>query len=675
MSFDGNIVEYVPIPVFVADYSANKKWLDQLHLPDGEDIAEYLTKNPHVVDEQFQLFKIIDINLALLKLVRLKSSEEFFAHWRDLCSPKTIETYKNTLIAICHGETYMEFETEVLTIDQYTLATIFRLQIYPGYEHNYARMIITIFDSTELKEIYGQFGSQSRQQVKQLEKKNQELLNEINMRQKIEKELHTASKRFHDIALSSADWLWEVDENGRYIYASGQVEQFLGYSIKELIGKTPFDFMHKEEAERVNKIFQAITAKKQPIIDLENWNITKSGEKICLLTNGVPVLDKKGNLLSYRGVDKNITSRKMAENALRASEKRYQTLAALYPVGILHVNSENKFTYVNKKCCEITGRDAETLLEHGLFIAIHPDDQDHCQKKWMAACERLQTADTSTMECRMQQPDGSIVWVLGRLALARDERGVANGFIGTITDVTELRQAEERLRLQQRQLKQIKHLNSMGELTSGLAHQLNQPLAVISSYAQECQRRLNASQHLHSPDVVEAMKKIELHAVRAGEIINRLHSFFGIKQLHKQPENINTVIQNTIYFLEQDFFNIKSIVLELDEALPLVTCDRVQIEQVIFNLVQNAIESVQGQDVESAKITIKTSHTKSNVIVNICDTGPEISEEIKEYIFDMFFTTKHDGLGLGLAICRSIIEAHDGRIGVRGKALQFDLPL
>ena len=142
-------------------------------------------------------------------------------------------------------------------------------------------------------------------------------LRDITKRVRMEKALKNSLKRFEDLALSSADWIWEVDKDGKYIYASGKVKQILGYEPEELIGKTPFELMPENEAERAGKAFRKIASEKKPIVDLENWNLTKAGENVYLLTNGVLVLDEKGELLSYRGVDKDITERKKAEEKLK----------------------------------------------------------------------------------------------------------------------------------------------------------------------------------------------------------------------------------------------------------------------------------------------------------------------------------------------------------------------
>ncbi|MBD3415049.1 MAG: PAS domain S-box protein, partial [Candidatus Aminicenantes bacterium] len=155
------------------------------------------------------------------------------------------------------------------------------------------------------------------QEVRKLRRQNQLNKKAESDRRKAENELRASEKRFEDIALSSGDWIWEVDASGKYTFASGRVEQILGYTPEEFIGKTPFKLMPEKEAKRVGKIFHKIAAAKKPIIDLENKNLSKKGELVYLLTNGVPLIDKNGELAGYRGVDKDITRQKQVEQEIK----------------------------------------------------------------------------------------------------------------------------------------------------------------------------------------------------------------------------------------------------------------------------------------------------------------------------------------------------------------------
>ena len=177
-----------------------------------------------------------------------------------------------------------------------------------------------------------------------------------------EEKLKQSEKRFRDVALSSADWIWEVDAQGKYTFVSEGSKRILGYKSKEVIGKSPFDFMSKAEAQRVGKIFQSIVAKKSPIVDLENWNVTKSGKKVLLLTNGVPVLDEKGILKGYRGVDKDITEQKEAEEEIIKLNKVLTTIKEVTQ-NIFQINDKEKFL---KNVCESISKYAYKMVWIGM---------------------------------------------------------------------------------------------------------------------------------------------------------------------------------------------------------------------------------------------------------------------------------------------------------------------
>ena len=161
------------------------------------------------------------------------------------------------------------------------------------------------------------------------------VLQNITDRKQMEDALRESEKRFRDISYSMADWIWEVDNNGRYTFASGSVKEILKYDPEELIGKTPFDLMPEDEAKRIGEAFKRIASEKKPIIDLENWNLTKAGERICLLTNGVPMFDESGALIGYRGVNKDITENIRAEEEKERLEAQLLQAQKMETIGIL----------------------------------------------------------------------------------------------------------------------------------------------------------------------------------------------------------------------------------------------------------------------------------------------------------------------------------------------------
>jgi len=184
----------------------------------------------------------------------------------------------------------------------------------------------------------------------------------ISERKKAEEELTKSEQRFRDISNSMADWIWEVDKDGKYTFVSRKVKKVLGYESTEFFGKTPFDFMSEDEAKRVGEIFKEIASAKKPIVDLENWNITKEGKIICLLTNGIPIIDESGKLIGYRGVDKDITDRKNTEKELKRAKNHFKALFNSMTDPVVIIDSKGKFLEMSEMVKAVTGFEKDELL-------------------------------------------------------------------------------------------------------------------------------------------------------------------------------------------------------------------------------------------------------------------------------------------------------------------------
>ena len=203
------------------------------------------------------------------------------------------------------------------------------------------------------------------------------VMRNITDRKRAEEKLRLSEERFRDIAFSMADWIWEVDKDGIYTFASGRVKEILGYMPEEIIGKTPLDLMSEDEAKRVGEILKEIASEKKQIVDLENWNLTKQGENICLLTNGVPLLDESGNLIGYRGVDRDITKRKLAEDDIKRTKEYLQNIINSASEIIIAFDTNNRVTTWNKTAELITGYKQREVLGRKisyLNIFVNSDD-------------------------------------------------------------------------------------------------------------------------------------------------------------------------------------------------------------------------------------------------------------------------------------------------------------
>lgn len=268
------------------------------------------------------------------------------------------------------------------------------------------------------------------------------LIRDITKRKNAEIALQKSEERFRDIAESTSDWIWEVDADGVYTYASGNIEEVLGYTAEELLGKTPFDLMPPDEAEKIGQIFAQISAQKDRIVDLENWNLHKDGHLVCLLTNGVPLLDAEDNLVGYRGVDKDITDRKRVETALQESEARYRSLFDSVPLGLYRSTPEGQIIDVNPGLVHMLGYpDRESL------VATNAADlyfDAMARKQWQVLFER--EGVVRGFEAQFRRHDGTTIWVRDNARAIRDANDQVLYYEGSLEDITERKQAEAALR-------------------------------------------------------------------------------------------------------------------------------------------------------------------------------------------------------------------------------------
>ena len=269
------------------------------------------------------------------------------------------------------------------------------------------------------------------------------IIRDITESHRAQQALRESEERWRDILFSMADWVWEVDANGVYTYSSEQGARFLGFSRQEIIGKTPFDFMPPNEATRVGPIFGEIVSRKGIIKDLENWNIDKHGKRICLLTNGMPILDEQGNLRGYRGVDKDITERKQAENRLKSALSFQQALLDAVPSPIFYKDANLAYIGCNKAFERYIGLEREQFIGKTVFDIAPAGLAENYDK---ADRELLKNAGVQTYEASVGYADGTLHDVIFNKAVFTDSEGKTAGMIGVILDISEHKRAQAALK-------------------------------------------------------------------------------------------------------------------------------------------------------------------------------------------------------------------------------------
>lgn len=294
----------------------------------------------------------------------------------------------------------------------------------------------------------------------------------------------------------------------------------------------------------------------------------------------------------------------------------------------------------------------------------------------------LRTGDATIIgigrEAQAKRKDGSVFPI--DLSVGEISTDDQPKFVGIVRDLTERKQSEEEVYQTREKLAQFGRLSTLGEMAASLAHELNQPLTAIATYTQACQRLIESGKS-DNAEILAVLKKCNAQAQRAGEVIRRLRQFVRKRELGRQEVSCGEIIHDIAALAEVDARN-SSIPLTIDvaEGLPKISVDAVQIQQVILNLIRNGIDAMMNMDQYGKGISVAVSKFEGNQVrIEVTDHGSGITKEAEEHIFQPFFTTKSSGMGLGLAICRSIIESHGGVLGFRrnpsgGTTFYFTLP-
>ncbi len=368
-------------------------------------------------------------------------------------------------------------------------------------------------------------------------------------------------------------------------------------------------------------------------------------------------------LLSLWIMRGHIQSRIAAEQALRSAHAFRKAMEDSLTVGMRARDLEGRITYANPAFCRMVGFSVDELINARQPINYWaPEDSERAQAFHDAVVEG--NAPREGVEFRFMRKDGSRFDALIHEAPLINEDGLHTGWMASVVDVTARKHIEEIARQQQEKLQFTSRLTTMGEMASTLAHELNQPLAAISSYNTGCLNKLESGQFT-ADELKNALTKLGVQAQRAGRIIGRVHDFVRKSEPKLAPCDLAEVIDDSVGFMQAaaKLLNIR-IVLEIQDVSPKLLADRVMIEQVLLNLMRNGIEAMSNVGPERRRLTIKLNQVGDQMQISVVDRGPGIPAAVSEKLFTPFFSTKTDGMGIGLNICRSIIEFHHGRLWV-----------
>ncbi|MBM2805649.1 MAG: hypothetical protein HW419_3542 [Deltaproteobacteria bacterium] len=502
---------------------------------------------------------------------------------------------------------------------------------------------------------------------------------DITARKQAEEALRESEARFRTMADTAPVMIWMSDTGMLCTFFNKGWLDFTGRTLEQELGNGWADGVHREDLDRCLEVYvNSFNARQE--FRMEYRLLRFDGEYCWVLDNGVPRLDSNGTFLGYIGSCIDINQRKQTDDMLRGERAFLRQVIDIDPNFIFAKDREGRFTLVNQAVADAYGTTVEGVIgktdaefnpnreEVEFFRRMDQDVMDTKQERFIP-------------EERITDAQGKVRWLqtVKRPIVAMD--GSANQVLGASTDITKRKEAESELQQQREELAHVTRISTMGELAASLAHELNQPLTAILSNAQAAQRFL-AVKPADLEEIKDILRDIVEDNNRAGEVIRRMRALVKKDDLAFVALDLAGLIRDVVQLVHSDA-DLRNIRMSFESAsqLPLVRGDKVQLQQVMLNLLLNAFDAMKDTPVNEREVVTRVE-TKGagSVEVSVRDHGTGLTSDKLDKIFQPFYTTKREGLGMGLSISRSIIGTHGGRLWAennadRGATFYFTVPV
>jgi PAS domain S-box-containing protein len=532
----------------------------------------------------------------------------------------------------------------------------------------------------ELKLAKSELELRVEERTSELKKVNGDLVREIDRRRRVEQTLRDSEEQLRLAQEASGVGVWDWDTRANRVEWSDQNFRIFGMEPgKQKLDESSFLTLVYPEDRPTVKLAIGDALRPGGELDAEYRIQRPDGSMRWVLAQGRTHCDNKGSPFRMIGLSLDVTERRQAAEELRRSEERFRLLVeGIADYAIFMLDAEGFVTSWNSGAERIKGYFAEEIIgQH--YSCFYGDEDLRKGKPAMALREAAATGRFEEDGWRLRK-DGSRFQANVILTALHDPKGKLVGFAKITRDLTGSRRAEDAVQAAQAELARVARVSTLGELTASIAHEVNQPLSAIVTNA-NASRRILASPAPDIEDVQQALTEIAEAGTRAVEIISHIRALVKKGAPQKSPVDINLVIQEVLDIiprvLEKQHVSLE---MELRPALPPVLGDRVQLQQVVLNLIMNGIEAMSAVPDRPRSLVIRSDARESGLEVTVQDSGIGLDPRNIDHIFDTFFTTKPNGMGMGLSICRSIIEAHRGRLwasldpAVQGTTFRFSLP-
>jgi PAS domain S-box-containing protein len=489
-----------------------------------------------------------------------------------------------------------------------------------------------------------------------------------------EQRVAASEERYREVVEAQTELVTRYARDGTLTFVNPAYCRFFGKSREQLIGSSLLEQVPESARATVLGFIEKLAVDQGPIV-CERRVIAADGSVRWQQWVDYAILASDGSVVEFQGIGRDITDLKAAAETLRASDERFQlvlraTNDVIYDWDIVADDlwwNQNGEAYFGK-VSDNGPRDYAALAD-----LLHPEDRKRVVSQLRALIDG--GGQVCDAEYRLRRMDGTYAYINGRGFILRDDAGKPLRMIGSLRDVTDRKRVEEA----NQRLAHVSRLAVIGELTASIAHEINQPLGAILSNADAADILLGAKE-VPLDELRLIIHDIRRDDLRAGEVIKHMRALLRRRELAVQPFDLNRAISDILHLVGADLARHHVAVETAFAQLPIVHGDQIHLQQVVLNLILNGIEAMEDTPVSRRRFGIGTERAATGgVEVTVWDSGPGIAPDCAEQLFESFFTTKPNGMGLGLSIARSIVEAHGGTIRAAtrregGASFSFVLP-
>jgi two-component system, LuxR family, sensor kinase FixL len=460
--------------------------------------------------------------------------------------------------------------------------------------------------------------------------------------------------------------IFMLDIDGRIVRANVGAERITGWPRNEIVGRNisvlyPLEDIAAGTPERTLEIVRRMGRHEE-----KGDRLRKDGSRFVVHTTTTLLIEPGGRLLGFAKVTQDVTDRVAAEDALRASEAHLRSILETVPDAMIVIDEEARIQSFSAAAERLFGYGAAEVIGKNVAILMpspYREQHDGYVARYLATGER-RIIGIGRVVVGLRK-DGSTFPM--ELSVGEMYSREARYFTGFIRDLTERQRTEARLQDLQSELVHMSRFTALGEMASALAHEINQPLTAIANYLKGCRRILERMEGEPVPILTDAVGQAAEQALRAGRIIRHLREFVARGESERHIESLPKLIEeaSALALVGAKERGVR-VVYRLDPTAEHVLADRIQVQQVLLNLIRNAIEAM--QETENRNLVITTTARDDGMVeVSVADTGTGLAPDVMAQLFQPFVTTKPHGMGVGLSICRTIVEAHGGKIWVESQ--------